>query len=102
MAGLSDEQLRVISTAVAVAMASTQQADRAAHPTLTSYSFRARDLGMFNPDPSLEAVESKDGYQIFHDVWSFTERVKSKAITPELSKVIRKNLDACLLGKAER
>ncbi|KAA6407415.1 MAG: hypothetical protein FRX48_08658 [Lasallia pustulata] len=57
---------------------------------------------MFNPDPSLEAVESKDGYQIFHDVWSFTKRIKSKAITPELSKVIRKNLDACLLGKAER
>ena len=39
MAGLSDEQLRVISTAVAAAMASAQQADRAAHPTLTSHSF---------------------------------------------------------------
>ena len=57
---------------------------------------------MFDPNPSLEAVELKDGYQIFHDIWSFTERVKSKAITPQLLKVIRKNLDACLLGKAER
>ena len=57
---------------------------------------------MFNPDLSLEAVELKDGYQIFHDVWSFTERVKLKAITPELLKVIHENLDAYLLGKAER
>ncbi|SLM39500.1 hypothetical protein LPUS_10049 [Lasallia pustulata] len=102
MAGLSDKQLRVISTAVAAAMTSAQQADRTAHPTLTSHGFRARDLGMFDPNPNLEAVESKEGYQIFHDVWSFTERVKSKAVTPELAKVIRKNLDACLLGKAKR
>ena len=57
---------------------------------------------MFDPDPSLEAVESKNGCQIFHNVWSFTERVKLKAITPELLKVICKNLDAYLLGKAER
>ena len=41
MAGLSDEQLRVISTAVAAAMASAQQADRTAHPTLTSHGFQA-------------------------------------------------------------
>ncbi|KAA6413890.1 MAG: hypothetical protein FRX48_02252 [Lasallia pustulata] len=41
MAGLSDEQFRVISTAVAAAMASAQQADCAAYPTLTSYGFRA-------------------------------------------------------------
>ena len=102
MAGLSDKQLRVISTAVAAAVTNAQQADRATHPTLTSHGFRARDLGMFNPDPSLEAVKSKEGYQIFHDVWSFTERVKSKSTTPELVKVIRENLDACLLGKAKR
>ena len=41
MAGLTDEQLRVISTAVAAAVTSTQQADCSAHPTLTSHGCRA-------------------------------------------------------------
>lgn len=64
--------------------------------------FRARDLGYFEPDDNAsKPVESQDGKTVYHNVFSFTSRLRVKATGNEAA-TIAKNLDQCLLGKAER
>lgn len=62
--------------------------------------FRPRDIGFFNPDPQVIPVESKNNYNIYHNVFSFTNRLRVKATSMDAA-VLRQNLDACLLGAAD-
>ena len=106
-AGLSNEQLSaLVATAVATAMAQFQaiQPTATTAPTVqASFTphFKARDLGYFEPDNEADPVENRDGKTIYHNVWSFTNRVRVKAAS-DSPETVRGNLDTCLLGKAER
>lgn len=62
--------------------------------------FRARDIGYFDPNPQSMPVEVKDNHNIYHNVFSFTSRLRVKATTMDPS-VLRLNLDSCLLGSAD-
>ena len=108
---LSNEQLTLIATAMATAMANAQSHLQSRQPSPTSgtrevqtaaEAFKPRDIGYFEPDAEQEAMETKENKAIYHNVWTFTTRLRVKASTPESAQALRQNLDACLLGKAER
>ncbi|KAI9776515.1 MAG: hypothetical protein M1816_005244 [Peltula sp. TS41687] len=42
---------------------------------------RARDIGYFDPDSTKTPVEPKETHQVYHNVFSFTNRLKAKAVT---------------------
>lgn len=62
--------------------------------------FRAKDIGYFDPKDTGPMVEVRDKVQIYHNVFSFTNRLKVKA---QFVKVrhMRERLDECLLGRAD-
>ncbi|SLM35635.1 hypothetical protein LPUS_04969 [Lasallia pustulata] len=64
-------------------------------------SLKPRDVGYFDPDPDAKAIETKESKTIYHNVFSFTNQLHVKAI-PENAIFLRKNLNTCLLGKADR
>ena len=67
--------------------------------------FKSRDIGYFDPtdEPDAKPVETQDGKTVYHNVFSFTNRLRVKAATDaNASMAMAKNLDQCLLGKAER
>ena len=101
--GLTTEQLQVIATAMTTAMANFQKTNPSPSPApvIINAAFKARNLGYFDPDNDVDAVESRDGKTIYHNVFTFTNRVKVKAST-ETPAIIRGNLNAYLLDKAER
>ena len=68
-------------------------------PIVTTPQFRPRDIRYFNPDPNIPLVKVKDSYNIYYNIFSFTNRVKVKATTIDPT-LIRLNLDSCLLRKA--
>ena len=45
-------------------------------------------------------IEGKDNYNTYHNIFSFTNRVRVKATTMDPA-ALRQNLNACLLGAAE-
>ena len=63
--------------------------------------FRARDVGYFDPNPDVPAIEVKDNYNIYHNVFSFINRLRVKVNTIDTA-VLRQNLDAYLLKKAKQ
>ena len=67
----------------------------------TTPSFRARDVGYFDPNPDVEPVEVKETHQVYHNVFSFTNRVKARAVTMDAT-LLRNNLLSCLIGESER
>ena len=67
--------------------------------SLRQPQFRARDIGYFDPAPG-PAIEVKDNHNIYHNVFSFTNRLRVKATTMDPT-VLQQNLDSCLLGAAE-
>ena len=62
--------------------------------------FRARDVGYFDPDPQAAPTEVKDNHKVYHNVFSFTNRLGVKATTMDAT-TLRQNLDSCLLGAAD-
>ena len=72
------------------------QQDRTPQPPV----FRARDVGYFDPNPDVPSIEVKENHNIYHNVFSFTNRLRVKADTMDVA-LLRQNLDACLLGSAE-
>lgn len=62
--------------------------------------FRPRDVGYFDPNPDILPVEAKDSHNIYHNVFSFTNRLRVKASTMDIA-TLRQNVDACLLGTAD-
>jgi len=67
--------------------------------------FRAQDLGFFDPNNDSPSVQVHDGKTTYHNVYSFTNRVKSKIQNvntgPWMATNVAANLDQCLRGKAE-
>ena len=76
---------------------SPQQTERTLHPP----AFRARDIGYFDPNSDVPAIEVKENHNIYHNVYSFTNRLRVKADSMDVT-LLRQNLDACLLGSAEQ
>ena len=66
----------------------------------TKTEFRPKDIGFFEPNPEAPHVEIRDKVQVYHNVFSFTNRlrVKSQFHSPE---ILRNRMDECLLGKAD-
>ena len=106
---LTPKQLTaIVSTAVVAAMSrvnsgtEAQRGDISNTGTITlGNSLKPRDVGYFDPDPDAKAIETKESKTIYHNVFSFTNQLHVKAI-PENAIFLRKNLNTCLLGKADR
>ena len=64
-------------------------------------AFWAQDLGFFEPDNTKDLVEIKENHQIYYNVFTFTNRIQVKALTSRNPRILRKNLNTCLLGKAQ-
>ena len=76
-------------------------ADQLATASPAGSGFRARDVGFFDPDNDKDPVETKENHQIYHNVYAFTNRIRVKASTSGNPRILRENLDTCLLGKAQ-
>lgn len=113
--GFSAEQLDTMATLIRTIMAGDgvgngagNRPDRrsatppaaVAAPTNGNTQFRPRDIGYFDPNPDVPPVEVKDTHNIYHNVFSFTNRLQVKAITMDKA-LLRQNIDSCLLGKAD-
>ena len=78
-------------------------------PSLTAASngstnmpaFMVRDVGYFDPNSDTEPVEIKEMHQVYHNVFTFTNRLKAKAVTMDAT-LLRNNLTSCLTGEAKR
>lgn len=46
-------------------------------------------------------MEVKETHQVYHNVFSFTNRLRARAITLDVT-ILRTYLPSCLIGKAER
>jgi hypothetical protein len=64
--------------------------------------FKAKDYGYLDPDNSLDFVEVKEHYNIYHNVYAFTHRIRIKAANPAARISLTQNLDVCLLGAAAK
>ena len=62
--------------------------------------FRPRDIGYFDPNPDVAPVETKDTYNVYHNVFSFTTRLRANATVMDAA-ILRENLHNCLLGPAD-
>ena len=64
-------------------------------------AFRARDVGYFDFNPDVPVIEVKENHNVYHNVFSFTNRLRVKADIMNTT-MLRQNLDAYLLGTAEQ
>ena len=71
-----------------------------AAPSTSTPAFRARDVGYFDPNSDLPPVETKENHQIYHNVFSFTQRLRVKADIMDAA-ILRNSVDQCFLGKAD-
>ncbi len=86
---------------IAQAIAIANQAAPQARPAETRPpQFRPRDIGYFDPDPQAAPVEVKETHNIYHNVFSFTNRLRVKATTMDPA-TLRQNIESCLLGAAD-
>ena len=65
-------------------------------PTKSTTKFRAQDLGFFNPDCSKKPIKIRNDRQIYHNTYSFTEKLRAMD-----SLALRQNLKMCLLNKTD-
>ncbi|KAG9233437.1 hypothetical protein BJ875DRAFT_45009 [Amylocarpus encephaloides] len=74
-------------------------------PQVIQDRFRAQDLGYFEPDNDKRHSETVDGRMTYHNVFSFTSRLRTKTqgVTTGnwQGQIVATNLDQCLKGKAE-
>ena len=107
MASLTNEQFQ----AMMAAFLQPQDPDRGpgistrGETPMISFSkeFKPRDFGFFDPDNDVDPVETKENRTVYHNVFSFINNLKVKAGTSiDTAMAVRQNLDACLLGKADR
>ena len=100
-ANFSEAQRNEMAAIIAQAIAIANQAAPQSRPAIEARppQFRARDIGYFDPT-SGPAVEVKDNHNVYHNVFSFTNRLRVK-VTSMDATILRQNLDSCLLGTAE-
>ena len=63
-------------------------------------AFRVKDMGFFDLDSNSPPVEIKDTHQIYHNIYSFTQHLRVKTDTMDIS-ILRNLIDQCLLEKAD-
>ena len=101
----ADQMAAIMANAMRMAGMNQQQPPQPAQQeerrTPQPPAFRARDVGYFDPKPDVPAIEVKENHNIYHNVFSFTNRLRVKADTMDVA-LLRQNLDACLLGAAEQ
>ena len=107
-AGFSDQQQAELSRIIAMTLNQNnhyqagQAAVNPAPQNPNTPALRLRDIGYFDPDHDLEAIEVKDNYNVYYNVFSFTNRLKVKVGgSADLGVSIRFIIDGCLLGAAE-
>ena len=64
-------------------------------------AFNPKLVGFLDPNPNKPSVEVKDNYNVFHNVFSFTQKLRVRATTPSATP-LQQNVENCLLGSAER
>ena len=81
-----------------------QQTAQPAAVHVNNDRFRPASVGFFDPDGDAKAIEVTEGKTIYHNVFSFTSRVRVKTSSANANDAtsVARNLDQCLLGKAER
>ena len=67
----------------------------------SSSSFDPKMVGFFKPDPDKPALEAKDSYNIYHNVYSFITKLKVRSAL-HVDPPLQNNVENCLLGAAER
>ena len=108
---LSTQEMQQISAIVAQAFqniqselrlpSSSTEATTAAQTITTQAGFNAKSIGFFDPNSNKPSVGVKDNYNIFHNVYSFTQKLKVRA-TATSTTPLPMNVENCLLGAAER
>lgn len=68
---------------------------RAAQP-----AFRARDIDYFDPNPDVPTIEVKDHHNVYHNIFSFINRLRIKITTIDTA-ALRQNLNSYLLNTAD-
>ena len=63
-------------------------------------AFRLRDIEYFDLNSLVSSVEVKDSHNIYHNVFSFINRLQVKAASIDPA-VLRQNIELCLLGAAD-
>ncbi|KAI4221405.1 MAG: hypothetical protein L6R40_008635, partial [Gallowayella cf. fulva] len=100
----AEAQMRRIMDGVIAAIHQQSQAamnlPAAAAAAPSKPQFRPRDIGYFDPNPEVMPVEVKDTHNVYHNVFSFTQRLRVKMDTMDAA-LLRENLDSCLLGAAD-
>jgi hypothetical protein len=62
--------------------------------------FKAQDIRYFDPHEDKPPIVVKDKNTIYHNVFSFTNRIRVKAVFVNTVQ-IKQQLDECLLGRAD-
>ena len=63
---------------------------------MTTSIFQSQNIKYFNLNDKLISVKVKDMYNIYHNVFNFTNQFQVKIMTMN-SAVIKQNLNICLL-----
>ena len=78
------------SSAAATVIPSASKSDR----------FKAKEVNLFDPNPDVLLVESKSDGNIYHNVFSFTVRLRVRSQTMD-AKVLNQNIDKYLIRNAQ-
>ena len=65
------------------------------------FLFKTKNIGFLDSNPNVtQMIKIKNNYNIYHNVFSFTQRLQAIAID-EMAFVIAKNLHSCLMNTAD-
>ena len=98
-----EAQRNEIATIIAQAMTfmnQNQLAQPARAATEAKPHFRPRDIGYFEPDLLAIPVEAKDGYNVYYNIFSFTNRLRVKENIIDAA-FLRQNIESYLLSTAD-
>jgi len=109
-----DDIQNIVQAAVAAVLTQQQASSESSNPLSSSEpaslkgnnsgktrNFCAKNVGMFDSNLNVNAVEVKDDRQIYHNVFSFINQVHVKATTMKPA-LLQQNLKSCLLEKTDR
>ena len=90
----------IIAQAIAIANQNVPQIQPATKAQAHPSQFRPRDVGYFDPDPQAAPVEVKETHNIYHNVFSFTNRLRVKMTSID-AVMLCQNIESCLLGAVD-
>ena len=71
-----------------------------AHRAKRPPQFRPRDVGYFNLDPDVPPIEAKETHNIYHNMFSLTNRLRVKVLIINAA-LLRQNIESYLLRSAD-